>query len=108
MKQAAGLRSGPAAFCANRLAASRHAEIQQFFIRDVEPSAVVPRLTHQERLQGRIMAADRTGLGFLGLIFGGVTAAVMLVACTVVIGHIDGRLQLESQTANVASSIVVR
>jgi hypothetical protein len=54
------------------------------------------------------MTADRTGLGFLGLIFGGVTAAVMLVACTVVIGHIDGRLQLESQTANVASPIVVR
>jgi len=66
------------------------------------------RLTLQERLQGRIMTADRTGLGFLGLIFGGVTAAVMLVACTVVLGHVDGRFQLESQTANVTSSIVVR
>ena len=29
------------------------------------------------------MTADRAGLGFLGLIFGGVTAAVVLVACTV-------------------------
>jgi hypothetical protein len=66
------------------------------------------RLTGQERLQGRIMTADRTGLGFLGFIFGGVTVAVMLVACTVVLGHIDGRLQLESQTANVTGSIVVR
>jgi hypothetical protein len=54
------------------------------------------------------MTADRTGLGFLGLIFGGVTVAVMLVACTVVIGHVDGHLQLESQAANVANSIVVR
>lgn len=54
------------------------------------------------------MTADRTGLGFLGLIFGGVTVAVMLVACTVVVGHIDGRLQLESQAANVTSSIIVR
>ena len=54
------------------------------------------------------MAADRTGLGFLGFIFGGVTAAVMLVACTVVLGHVDGRLQLESQSANVASSTVVQ
>ena len=36
--------------------------------------------------------ADRAGLGFLGFIFGGVTAAVMLVAVTVVIGHVDGRL----------------
>ena len=54
------------------------------------------------------MTADRTGLGFLGFIFGGVTAAVMLVACTVVLGHIDGRLQLESQTANVTGSIVAQ
>ena len=36
-------------------------------------------------MQGRVMA-DRSGLGFLGFIFGGLTAAVMLVAVTVVIG----------------------
>ena len=54
------------------------------------------------------MTADRTGLGFLGLIFGSVTAAVVLVACAVVIGHIDGRLQLESQAANVTNTTVVR
>lgn len=48
------------------------------------------------------MTADRTGLGFLGLIFGSVTAAVMLVACTVVIGHVDGRWALEAPPARVA------
>jgi hypothetical protein len=39
--------------------------------------------------------ADRAGLGFLGFIFGGVTAAVMLVAVTVVIGHVGGRLAID-------------
>ena len=35
--------------------------------------------------------ADRAGLGFLGFILGGVTAAVMLVAATMVVAHADGR-----------------
>ena len=52
------------------------------------------------------MTADRAGLGFLGLIFGGVTAAVMLVACTVVLGHVDGRFQLETQSAQAAATVV--
>ena len=43
--------------------------------------------------------ADRAGLGFVGFIFGGVTAAVMLVAVTVVIGHVDGRLVLDASAA---------
>jgi hypothetical protein len=47
--------------------------------------------------------ADRAGLGFLGVIFGGVTAAVMLVAVTVVVAHVDGRLMLEAPT-QIASS----
>ena len=51
------------------------------------------------------MTADRAGLGFLGLIFGGVTAAVMLVACTVVLGHVDGRFQLEAQPVQVAATV---
>jgi hypothetical protein len=54
------------------------------------------------------MTADRAGLGFLGLIFGGVTAAVVLVACTVVLGHIDGRFQLETQSAQVSTSVVTQ
>ena len=40
--------------------------------------------------------ADRAGLGFLGFIFGGVTAVVILVAVTVVIGHVDGRFVLDA------------
>lgn len=42
------------------------------------------------------MMADRAGLGFLGLIFGGVTAAVMLMAATVVVAHVDGRLMFDA------------
>jgi len=69
--------------------------------RDQRPSVV---------LQGRIMSVDRAGLGFLGMIFGGLTAAVMLVACTVVLGHLEGRYQLDAPTARVAfgSSAIVR
>ena len=39
--------------------------------------------------------ADRGSLGILGFVFGGVTAAVMLVAVMVVKNHIDGRLTLD-------------
>jgi hypothetical protein len=39
--------------------------------------------------------ADHNGLGVLGYIFGGMTAAVMLLAVTVVVGHVEGRLTLE-------------
>ncbi len=52
------------------------------------------------------MTADRAGLGFLGLILGGTAAAVMLVACTVVVGHLGGHWQIESQTAAVSSTVV--
>ena len=48
--------------------------------------------------------ADRAGLGFLGFIFGGVTAAVMLVAVTVVIGHAEGRLVLDAPPAQIATN----
>jgi hypothetical protein len=48
--------------------------------------------------------ADRAGLGFLGFIFGGVTAVVMLVAVTVVIGHAEGRLVLDPPPAPIAAS----
>ena len=43
--------------------------------------------------------ADRAGLGVLGFIFGGVTAVVMMLACTVVLGHIEGRLVLDTPMA---------
>jgi hypothetical protein len=42
------------------------------------------------------MSADLTGLGFVGFIFGGVTAAVMLVAVAVVVQHAEGRLVLDN------------
>ena len=48
--------------------------------------------------------ADRAGLGFLGFIFGGVTAAVMLMAVTMVIGHADGRFVLDTAPTQIASN----
>lgn len=42
--------------------------------------------------------ADKKGLGFLGLVFGGVTFVVTLVAFIVVRDHVEGRLVLD-QTA---------
>jgi hypothetical protein len=61
--------------------------------------------SHKEewQLQGRLMSADRAGLGVLGFIFGGVTAAVMLVACTVVLGHIEGRYAIDTTPTQVAA-----
>ena len=50
------------------------------------------------------MTADRASLGFLGFIFGGVTAAVMLVAVTVVIGHVDGSLTLDTAPTRIAAT----
>ncbi len=50
------------------------------------------------------MTSDRTGLGFLGFIFGGVTAAVTLVAFTVVLGHVDGRFVLDTPAAIVSAA----
>ncbi len=40
--------------------------------------------------------ADRRSLGILGFVFGGVTAAVMLIAVMVVKNHVDGRMTLDS------------
>ena len=48
--------------------------------------------------------ADRAGLGVLGFIFGGVTAAVILVAVTVVTGHVDGRFALDTPPTQIAAS----
>jgi hypothetical protein len=48
--------------------------------------------------------ADRAGLGFVGFIFGGVTVVVMLVAVTVVIGHVDGRFVLDAAQTQIAAN----
>ena len=53
--------------------------------------------------KGRVMA-DRAVLGFLGFIFGGVTAAVMLVAVMVVVGNADGRFALDTAPDQIASN----
>lgn len=39
--------------------------------------------------------ADRNSLRFIGMVYGGLTAAVILVAGFVVTAHMLGRLQLE-------------
>ena len=39
--------------------------------------------------------ADRRSLGILGFVFGGITAAVMLIAVLVVKQHVDGRVTLD-------------
>ena len=39
--------------------------------------------------------ADRSSLGVLGYIFGGVTALVMVTAFSVVTSHVEGRLALD-------------
>ena len=48
--------------------------------------------------------ADRAGLGVLGFIFGGVTAVVILVAVTMVIGHVDGRFVLDTAPTQIAAN----
>jgi hypothetical protein len=45
---------------------------------------------------GEGIMADSRSLGILGFVFGGVTAAVMLIAVMVVKNHMDGRITLES------------
>jgi len=49
--------------------------------------------------------ADRNSLGFLGFVFGGVTAAVVLMACLVVVGHVEGYLVLDTGSTAVAATI---
>jgi hypothetical protein len=43
--------------------------------------------------------ADRTGLGVLGLVFGGITAVVLLIAAFVVTSHVDGDPALQNGQA---------
>ncbi len=50
--------------------------------------------------------ADRKSLGMLGFMFGGVTAAVMLIAVVVVKNHIDSRPTLDAVKAPVMASAV--
>jgi phage-related holin len=40
--------------------------------------------------------ADRRSLTMIGYLYGGITAAVMLIACLVVTDHVSGRLQFDA------------
>ncbi len=44
---------------------------------------------------GGLTMADKSGLGILGFLFGGVTLAVTLIAFLVVRDHVQGRLQFD-------------
>ena len=48
--------------------------------------------------------ADRRSLGIVGFVFGGVTAAVMLVAVVVVKHHVDSRALDEARRPVIAAS----
>jgi hypothetical protein len=49
--------------------------------------------------------ADRTSLGFVGMIFGGITAAVILMAATVVLSHVDGRFAIDGAQASTVTPV---
>jgi hypothetical protein len=51
--------------------------------------------------------ADRKSLGIIGWIFGGLTAAVILIGFVVVKGHVDGGLTLDSAQRPVVSVSLV-
>ena len=51
--------------------------------------------------------ADRRSLGIVGFVFGGVTAAVMLVAVLVVKNHVENRMVLDAGLPKIASMQVV-
>jgi hypothetical protein len=72
------------------------------FLQQVEPERPSRRLRNRAVYQGRVMKADRAGLGFLGFVFGGVTAAVMVMAFTVVLGHVDGRFALDAPKTTIS------
>lgn len=42
---------------------------------------------------------DRSSLGMIGFLFGGITAAVMLIGALVVTDHMSGRLNIETPLA---------
>ena len=48
--------------------------------------------------------ADRASLGFVGFVLGSITAAVMLVAVTLVVGHIDGSLAIDASPTQIAAN----
>jgi len=51
--------------------------------------------------------ADKSSLGVLGFLFGGVTFAVTVIAIVVVSGHVAGRLQVDDIAAQTPQLVSV-
>jgi len=49
--------------------------------------------------------ADKSSLGLLGFIFGGITAIVALIAGFLVIGHVEGKLMLDESATPITASL---
>ena len=62
---------------------------------EIEPKLTRSRQNNEGDVWGKGIMADRRSLGILGFVFGGVTAAVMLIAVIVVKQHVDGRVTLD-------------
>jgi hypothetical protein len=92
-------------FTDNAFVEKSERQIKSKLTQELEPSLTGPRLIERSGLGEGIMA-DRKSLGMLGFMFGGVTAAVMLIAVMVVKNHIDGRLTLDAAKAPVMASAV--
>jgi hypothetical protein len=70
----------------------------------IEPDQALTA-TNKGKPQEGVMA-DKSSLGLLGFIFGGITAIVALIAGFLVIGHVEGKLMLdESSPTAVAASL---
>jgi hypothetical protein len=89
----------PTFFCQNRIGYER----TRFIAVRLNLLPLRASYPQEDGFMGRAMA-DRAGLGFLGFILGGVTVAVMLVAATMVIGHIDGRFIIDTAPTQIAAN----
>jgi Na+/phosphate symporter len=49
---------------------------------------------------------DKISLGFVGYVFGAVTAAVIVVAALVVTAHVNGRMAIDDGRASVISASI--
>lgn len=76
-----------------------------FFVRQLPEPAGVPLRPTPE---GGWTMPDRRSLTVIGLIYGAVTAIVMLVACLVVTYHMAGRLSVEAPASVSAEAAPAR
>lgn len=81
--------------------------IKERLTQHIEPKLTRPRQNSARGCLREGIVADRRSLGILGFVFGGVTAAVMLIAVIVVKQHVDGRVSLDRLPAMAASTQTV-